>query len=119
MHPSANGTGLAVAVGAFLAFIAGSFGIGGLAVIRSIGESWTVPRLVGRVLGVVILLAVAAACAFGASCLFWTAHRGDYAPWANARIECRTQASQLGLLGSEKSSYVSRCVQAAVDYDAE
>jgi hypothetical protein len=119
MDASTNGTGFALLLGTFFAFIAVTFGITGVAVLRSILEAPTVLRRVGRGIGAVVALAVFAASACVAGWLYFTAHRGDYAPWASTRIECRTQAAHLGLTGSEKPGYVKACVQRVVDYDTE
>ena len=119
MHPSVNGTGFAVTIGLLLAFFAAGSGIPGLALARTIGDKPITWREVGRALSAFVLLVVAIPSAYGAGWLFWTAHRGDYAPWANARAVCRTGAADLRLQGSDVSNYVSQCVQKAIDYDAE
>ncbi len=112
-------TGYAVFFAVILTLIAGSFAIPGVRVARAAGRSATPLRRTGRFVGAALLICAALAPAYGAARLVWAAHRGDYAPYAQARAEarpgCVQAAKDRGLRGSERSADVKRCIRAAVD----
>ena len=103
-------TGLAVLFGAFPAVIGLCSIFGALRAGRRIHEVTSPVAKIGHGVGTILLALVAAAPAYGAGWLFWTAHRGDYRPYAGvrkqARPNCELDAEGQRLTGAARSWFM-------------
>ena len=82
-------TGYAVFFAVILVLIACSFAIPAVRVAREVRRADTPSRRTGRFVGSMLLVCAAVAPGYAAGRLIWAAHRGDYAPYAQARAEAR------------------------------
>ncbi|MCA1841606.1 MAG: hypothetical protein LC792_00180 [Actinobacteria bacterium] len=113
-----DGTSFVVMGGSVLAVIALGCGWPGLQAARAFRGATATWSRVGHGFGAVALLVVTVLSGYGAGWAFWTAHRGDYRPYASARKEarpgCVVAAELAGLRGKEKGASVDQCVERTI-----
>jgi hypothetical protein len=108
----------AVMLGALAMFVALSTGAPASLVIQRTKEPMRRVRWVTRCVAAGILLSVTVLSASVGAWLFWTAHRGDYRPYASVRAQarpgCRRDAERRDPTGANRDRYITECVDRAV-----